>query len=398
MTRREGSTGLSMKRILIIFVVVGLAACGKQGPPRPPVPLRPAATTDLVVAQRGPTVVMAWSFPALAASGVSLDGLDRLNVYRFRETLPSDLRDSTAVEIDIASGSDVPTPIELFDRVPPVAPERFGALAEKIGELTREEIPSFTTGAMIVVEDRPQLQSETGEPYRYTYGVTAARGRQESDLSNLASIVTIDVPLPPGQPTVESAVGAVILGWNVPERSVLGSEDPDIVGYNIYRLPATGGGILTARPVNETPVEGTEYRDNPPYGTWRYAVTAVRHAGPPVHESQFPLLSSVEFTDREPPPVPRDLSPLVEERVIRLIWTGVEASDLAGYRVYRQRDGQPHEELTREPITRTLFVDEQPTPGVEYRYGVTSVDTSGNQSEPVVSDPVLIPQSADRGR
>lgn len=392
MTRREGSTGLSMKRILILFVILGLAACGKQGPPRPPVPLRPAATKDLVVAQRGPTVVLAWSFPALTSSGVSLDGLDRVEVYRFREALPPDLRDSTAVEVDMKSGSDAPRPIELFDRVPPVAPERFRVLAEKIGELSREQIPSFTTGAMIVVEDRPQLESETGEPYRYTYGVTAGKGRQDSDLSNLASIVTIDVPLPPEQPTVEPAVGAVVLRWSAPERTVLGSEEPAIAGYNVYRLPATGGGILTATPVNSTPVEGTEYSDTPPYGTWRYAVTAVRHAGPPVHESQFPLLSSVDFADRQPPPTPGDLSPLVEERVIRLIWTGVDAADLAGYRVYRQRDGQPHEELTTEPITRTLFVDEQPTPGVEYRYGVTSVDTSGNQSEPVVSDRVLIPR------
>lgn len=381
-----------MRRLLILFVVLGLTGCGKQGPPRPPVPLRPAATTDLLVAQRGPTVVLAWSFPALASSGVSLDRLDKLNVYRLREQVPQELRDSTAVEIDHASGSAAPSAIELFDRVPPVSPEQFKVVAEKVGELTREQIPSFTSGATVVVEDRPDLLDETGRSYRYTYGVTAARGRHEGELSNLASIVTIDVPLAPEQSTVEPTAGGMVLRWSAPQRTVAGSEEPVIQGYNIYRFPATGGGILTTSPVNQAPVDATEYSDHPPYGTWRYAVTAVAHAGPPVHESQFPLLSTVEFTDLQPPPVPTDLSPLVEERVIRLIWTGVEATDLAGYRVYRQAAGQPHEELTSEPLTRTLFVDEEPVPGIEYRYGVTSVDTSGNQSEPVVTEPVLIPK------
>ena len=90
--------------------------------------------------------------------------------------------------------------------------------------------------------------------------------------------------------------------------------------------------------------------------------------------------------------MPTDLSPLVEQRVIRLIWTGVEAGDLEGYRVYRQAEGQAHEELTTDPINRTLFVDESAQPGISYRYGVTSVDASGNQSEPVVTEPVLIPR------
>ncbi len=383
-----------MKRILILFIVLGVASCGKQGPPRPPVPIRPAAATDLVVAQRGPTLVLSWSFPALAASGVSLDRLDQLNVYRYRESLPADLQGVTAVEVDRKSGADVPQPMELFARVPPLSPERFRLLAEKIGELSREQIPSFTTGALVVVEDRPELENETAQSYRYTYGVTASRGRQESDLSNLVSVVTMDVPLPPEQIAVETVADAVVLRWTPPIRTVLGSDDPSIEGYNVYRIPPAGGGVTTASPVNDVPITATEFRDVPPYGSWRYAVSAVRHAGPPVHESQFTLLRAVEFADTQPPPPPVELSPLVEEKVIRLIWTGIEAPDLRGYKVYRQRADQPHEELTSEPITRTLFVDEHPEPGVEYRYGVTSIDTSGNESTPAVTDRVIIPRVA----
>lgn len=391
MTRRR-SWSLPMKRFFLVFLMFGLASCGKQGPPRPPVPARPAAASDLAAAQRGTTVVLTWSYPALTTSGKTLDRLDRIVVYRLRESLPTELTDSAAAESNTAEGTSVPEEIVLFERVPAVTPLRFRAAAETLGELSREQIPSFTAGATVVVEDRPPLQSEAGQPLRFTYGVTAVRGQEESDLSNLVSIVPIDVPLPPDEPLIKAEPSGVLLTWSEPGKTVLGGSDPVVEGYNVYRLPASGGSVLTVRPLNATPIEAREFRDTPPYGTWRYAVTSVRYAGPPPHESQFPLLTRIEFVDRQPPPAPTDLSPLVEETVIRLIWTGVRAPDLAGYRVYRKIGGEPHEELTTEPITGTLFIDEGAVPGIEYRYGVTSVDRSGNESEPAMAGPVLIPR------
>ena len=337
-------------------------------------------------------MVLTWGYPSLTAAGTTLDRVDRIVVYRFREGLPTELQHTAGEEVDTAAGTEVPRPIELFKRVPEIGPERFRALASPLGELTREQIPSFTTGATVVVEDRPAIRSKRGQPYRYTYGVTTIRGREESDFSNLVSIVPIDVPLPPEEPAVDTEPSQVVLRWDPPKRTILGSAEPVIEGYNVYRLPATGGSVLTSQPLNESPLESTEFRDTPPYGAWRYAVTSVRHSGPPRHESQFPLLNRVEFADRQPPPVPAELSPLVEESVIRLVWSEVEAADLAGYRVYRQAAGEPHEQLTAEPIQRASFVDESPVPGVEYRYGVTSVDTSGNESEPAATGFVLIPK------
>jgi hypothetical protein len=337
-------------------------------------------------------VVLRWSYPSHTAAGEPLTRVDRLIVYRLRERLPEELAGRTGTEIIQAEGAEVPAPIALFNRVPPVPPQAFRNLAERIGTLEREQIPSFTTGAVVVVEDRPQLLSEAGAPLRYTYAVAAVTGRQESELSNLAAIVPLDVPRPPESVAMETEPEGVELRWTPPAATILGSDDPTIAGYNVYRLPLGAVGVLTAQPVNDALITGTSYRDVPPYGTWNYAVTAVRHEGEPLQESQFPLLRTAEFSDRLAPPTPEDLSPLVEERVIRLVWTGVEAPDLAGYRVYRQATGRPHIELTTDPISETSFIDETVERGVEYRYGVTSVDTTGNESPPAVSEPVLIPR------
>ena len=44
-------------------------ACGKRGDPRPPVPVIPAATSDLVVTQRADRVLLSWAYPALTTAG-----------------------------------------------------------------------------------------------------------------------------------------------------------------------------------------------------------------------------------------------------------------------------------------------------------------------------------------
>ena len=67
----------------LAVLALTLAACGKRGDPRPPVPIIPKATSDLVVTQRGPKVILAWSYPALTTAGKSLTKVKRVMVYRF---------------------------------------------------------------------------------------------------------------------------------------------------------------------------------------------------------------------------------------------------------------------------------------------------------------------------
>src|SRR5438105_3022203 len=76
----------TMRKFIALLVL--LAACGKRGDPHPPVPVIPKATSDLVVAQRGAKLILAWSYPALTTAGKKLDTVHRVLVYRYVEPLP----------------------------------------------------------------------------------------------------------------------------------------------------------------------------------------------------------------------------------------------------------------------------------------------------------------------
>jgi hypothetical protein len=61
--------GSAVKTLSFVVISLLVAACGKRGDPRPPVPVIPKATTDLVVTQRAGQVILSWSYPALTTAG-----------------------------------------------------------------------------------------------------------------------------------------------------------------------------------------------------------------------------------------------------------------------------------------------------------------------------------------
>ena len=62
-------------------------------------------------------------------------------------------------------------------------------------------------------------------------------------------------------------------------------------------------------------------------------------------------------------------------------WLENTESDLAGYNVYRIV-GKSEQKLTRTPIKETQFIDHSLGDNRFLSYYVTSVDLSGNESEP----------------
>src|SRR6266498_3382915 len=77
----------AVKRFLVVILI--FLACGKRGDPRPPVPVIPKATSDLVVTQRSSKLVLSWSYPSLTTAGKSLPAVRRVTVYRYIEELPA---------------------------------------------------------------------------------------------------------------------------------------------------------------------------------------------------------------------------------------------------------------------------------------------------------------------
>jgi fibronectin type 3 domain-containing protein len=108
---------------------------------------------------------------------------------------------------------------------------------------------------------------------------------------------------------------------------------------------------------------------------------------------------SGENEDTTPPSAPSALAATSEEPQTSTIqWSAPDAEDVGGYRIYRSKDA-PIEVQTDAPInpdglvSGTSFTDQGISNGTTYRYRVTAVDDSGNESMP--SDSARVTPFAD---
>ncbi|HEV2722096.1 MAG TPA: hypothetical protein VG323_18895 [Thermoanaerobaculia bacterium] len=380
-----------MKKLFALSFAV-LAACGKRGDPHPPVPIIPKATSDLVVSQRGPNVVLAWSYPSLTTAGKKLDTVHRVVVYRYAEELPV-----TQPPADVDATQ--PRAIALFSKVPGLTPAQFSRLKEKIDSIESASLPEATSGAKLIYTDTPAFHTKDGRPVRLNYAVVTEGGTTRSDVSNVAAIVPIDVPLPPSNVVATPKAEGVVLTWTAPAKSATSDEKPFIAGYNVYRVPKGEAiGELTP-PVNAAPITTTTYTDVPPYAEFDYRVTAVARTSPRIESDASPVVTA-KFKDLMPPPAPASITALIETKAVRLVWEPVDAPDLNNYTIYRTEGvghGEPTEAgtfpLAVVPPGTTTLIDKEPQPGIEYKYSVTASDKSGNESKRTSTGWVLVPKA-----
>lgn len=373
-----------MRKFLLLFFAV-LSACGKRGDPKPPVPVIPKATNDLVVTQRGSKVILTWSYPSLTTAGQSLHELRRVVVYHVTEELPVPPggRDPNAIlpgDIDVT----VPRPIAQFAKIPGLTRAQFTKLREKLDSIESASLPAATAGAHLMYEDTPPFKTRDGRPVRLDYAVVTEGSTARSDVSNIATIVPLDVPAPPSQVTSIAKPEGVVISWESPSTTKL---------FNVYRIGEKEAPNELAPPINTSPIQAKTYTDVPPYGTFTYRVTAVASPGPPRIESEPSAPATATFKDLLPPPPPASLTALVETQNVRLIWDPVDVPDLWGYYVYRYWGKARVKFQTGAPIPSTHFGDASPEPGIEYVYAVTAVDKSGNESAERRSEPVMVPKT-----
>jgi hypothetical protein len=382
-----------MKRAAAALVALTMLviACGKRGDPRPPVPVIPKATSDLVVTQRGPKLVLSWSYPSLTTAGANLRHIRHVVIYRYVENLPVPSaagNPAPPAEIDLSR----PREHALFSKVPLLSPTQFMRLREKVESIDEANLAGATVGSRLFYEDTPPLRTADNRPVRITYAVTTEGETGKSDLSNLAAVVPLDVAVAPSGLTATPRAAGVVLKWTAPAAGVSGASKPVLTGYNVYRFGEAEEPDTLGAPLNASPVRETTYQDVPPYGKYRYLVTAVANEGPPRLESEPSEVASATFKDLQPPPPPANLNALVEVKAVRLVWDAVDAPDLSGYAVYRI-EGTIKLRLTPIIIPQTNFRDISPDIGITYSYEVTSIDKSGNESAPATVMNVLVPKT-----
>jgi hypothetical protein len=371
-----------------VFLILVLA-CGKRGDPRPPIPVIPKATGDLVVTQRADKLILSWSYPALTTAGKTLINIRRVTVYRYLEEIP----------VTPTAAAPAPTPqpgvapvVAQLPPAPPLTAAQFAKVSHRLDSIEGANLPAATSGAKLVYEDTVP-HSTSGRPVRLTYSVVTEGFNAKSDWSNMVSIVPLEVAVPPDKLVASPNAKGVTLTWAVPTVSVTGNVKPVIAGFNVYR--SSKGAVLDAfaLPVNPSPVPKAEYTDTPPYGTYEYRVTAVATAVTPRIESDRSAPVLATFKDLVPPPPPASVTALVETKSVRLVWDAVDAPDLAGYNIYRTEKAGRVKFTYGLPLKQTFFLDESLLPGIEYYYSVTSVDKSGNESAETKSQAVMVPKT-----
>lgn len=386
---------LALSAALVLLIV----SCGKRGDPKPPVPVIPQATTDLAAAQSADRVILTWSYPSLTTAGRSLTSMRSISIFRYEEDLPvptSGAEPVPAAELD----PGVPRPVQLFSKVPTIPKTQFVNLATKIETIEGDELAAATAGAKLIFADAPRFRTDDGRPVRLTYAVVTEGDSARGDYSNLATIVPLPVAVAPSNLTATPRPEGVVLQWTAPDRSVGGGQSPVVTGYHVYRsAPGELPNELTL-PATATPVTETTWVDAPPYGEYEYRVTAIAHAGPPLVQSALSAPARAPFSDLVPPPAPASVTPLVETNSIRLIWDPVAAPDLLGYKIYRM-EGIGHTDpkdagtipVVIQPITETNYLHSPVSLGLAFRYAVTAVDKSGNESERTWSEWVVAPKN-----
>ena len=231
-------------------------------------------------------------------------------------------------------------------------------------------------------------EAPRGIPLYYRVRAVDRRGN-ESPLSGPAPIIGQDKE-PPGavvrlQANVDEQERSVELSWEAPE-------DPDLAGYYVYsgpdrfRLMRLNGKPLEPDSKTVYTDKGYQARGLEPGRSLVYGVSAIDNS-----YNEGPRTTvEVEIPDNVPTDPPSGLAARPSrEGAVRLSWQPLLAFDLAGYRVYRndKKDFTAVADLGKET---TSWMDEKVERGKQYRYYLTAIDSSGNESSPC-PEVVIVP-------
>jgi len=189
---------------------------------------------------------------------------------------------------------------------------------------------------------------------------TGPKGKA-SAWSNPVSLVVIQPLAPPTTPKPQNVERGVELTWT--------GTGPR---YRIFRAEGDG------QPQKLADSDGPRYLDDTTvYGTrYRYRVQAI--AG----ENQWSVVSeAAEITpeDKFPPAVPEGLSAVSAPQTIELTWTRNTEMDFRGYNIFRSVDNGPFN-IYATLVEAPTLSDSKIEAGKKYRYRVSAVDLTGNES------------------
>jgi hypothetical protein len=365
-------------------------ACGKKGPPLPPLVRIPAAP-ELTATRRGAIVDLQVAIPSANADGTRPANLQQVEVYGL-----TDAEGVANAEL-LERGTRVAT---LMVNAPP-DPDRTSQTGDPADDLAPPAGQGLDQGAVAHVEDTLtasmfEPRSEEGLPLlgprarartRAYIGVGVARNGRRGPFSSRVAVPLVPAPPRPPAPSVTYTESAIVVSWPAVRPPDDRPADPDVLPSRPIapRVPAYSHNLYdstTDTRLTTSPVAGTRYEDTRvEWGAERcYALRVVETLGDAAIESGAGAPTCVTLVDTFPPAAPRRLQAVATAGAVNLIWEPNAEPDLAGYVVLRGvAPAVPRDRIVPAPVPDARFSDAV-QPGVRYVYGVIAVDRAGNES------------------
>lgn len=331
-------------------------ACGKKGPPLPPLVLLPNPPGDAAAVRRADRVDLTFRVPSANTDRSAPADLTHIEIYAW--TVPGQVSGEQVLQRGTKVGSILVNTPKDPDAPEPKAP------APKGPGLDQNELATFSEALPSGVD-----------PAAYRAYVAVGfntRGRRGA-LSPTLAVPLVPAPPPPPAPRVTYDEKALTLEW-----TPVAAAEGQPIAYAVYRPGAVPA------PLTPTPLADASYSD--PVVTWGeercYEVRAVAVVESVRIESPASPPACATPTDTFAPAAPEGLVGVGSEGAISLIWTASREADLAGYLVLRAvapaTDLVP---VTPAPIADTNFRDTV-AGGGRVTYAVVAVDKAGNRSMP----------------
>jgi hypothetical protein len=305
--------------VCVAALAAFLGGCGYPGEPLPPSLKIPLPVQDLRVVEFGDRLVAAFTAPALSTDGVTLTVLE-------------------GAELRVGPGA------------------KDFQLDRWLAGTTAVPISVSQPGA---VTTSVPVASWINREVVMAVRVTGPK-RHASDWSNLAVIQVVPPVARPANLQAKATAAGVELTWQSPETR-----------FQVFRQ---GPGDKSPQPLSTA--EKPEYTDpSAQYGkTYAYSVQAIRGTA----QSEVAAAPPITPADKFSPEAPSGLTGIAGAGSVQLAWERNLESDLKGYFVYRSVDNGPFVKLGETDTP--AYSDATVQTGKQYRYAVSAVDQSGNES------------------
>lgn len=244
----------------------------------------------------------------------------------------------------------------------------------------RKVTGDFVTVSRLIPADQTTYTDLVPRTESYLYRIVSQdnAGNQTPGSEMIVNVTDNTPPVAPLNLTAEGTEGAILLSWDA-------NVEPDVLGYFVYRVENGYRDremlLLTA----EVWTTNTFVDSLPKIAknTFAYRVVAL--------DSSYNISPKSDFSEAKMPDVTPPVSPVIKRgyldgTAIRLEWLPNLDDDLAGYALYRSRDGLSNWEVMHTDglldLATVQFVDEELEAGQTYFYRLYAFDSIGNRSEP----------------